>query len=127
MFVECGGDLSETYEKLYVQHVANDEKLRVHLTRGVGVDLDDLAVPIESFDIGEGGQWRDLKTVTLDVSEFRGADLEKANRIAAGQPVHLDITGADMTAFAFDTSMRGFGVGISIAEGSTGAGKYPQT
>lgn len=108
--VACGGKLSKTHGKLYVQHVANDDKLRVHLSRGVGVELEDLAVPIESFDIGAGGQWTDLKTVTLDVSEFRGADLEKAKRIEVGQPVHLDITGADMTAFAFDTSMHGFGV-----------------
>ncbi len=110
VLVERGGELSKTYEKLYVQHVVNDEKLRVHLARGAGVELVDLAVPIASFDIGEGGQWEHLNSVTLDFSEFRGADLEKAKRIVAGQPVHLDITGADMTAFAFDTSMRGYGV-----------------
>ena len=109
VLVKCGGELSEVYETLYVQHVANDDKLRVHLARGVGVELDDLAVPIESFDIGDGGRWEDLRTVTLDVSEFRGADLEKAKRIEPGQFVHLNITGADMTAFAFDTSMPGFG------------------
>jgi AGCS family alanine or glycine:cation symporter len=109
VLVRCGGELSEIYETLYVQHVADDETLRVHLTRGVGVELEDLAVPIDSFDMGPGGQWADLKTVTLDISEFRGADVEKASRIEAGQPVHLDIAGADMTAFAFDTSMPGFG------------------
>jgi len=107
--VECGGELPDIYETLYVQHVADDATLRVHLARGVGVELEDMAVPIESFDIGEGGQWEDLKTVTLDISGFRGTDLEKANRIKPGQPVHLDITGADMTAFAFDTSVPGFG------------------
>lgn len=109
VLVQCGGELSEIYETLYAQHVADDATLRVHLARGVGVELDDMAVPIESYDMVEGGRWKDLRTVTLDVSEFRGADSEKANRIEPGQPVHLDITGADMTAFAFDTSVPGFG------------------
>jgi AGCS family alanine or glycine:cation symporter len=107
--VACGGDLSEIYQTLYVQHVTDDKTLRVHLARGVGVELEDLSVPIDSVDIGEGGQWQDLKTVTLDISQCQGADGESAERIAVGQPVHLDITGADMTAFAFDTSMPGFG------------------
>ena len=34
---------------------------------------------------------------------------ELLQRIEVGQPVHLDITGADMTGFAFDTSMPGIG------------------
>jgi AGCS family alanine or glycine:cation symporter len=106
--VECGGELSEVYQTLYVQHVTEDRTLRVHLSRGGG-ELEDLTVPIASFDIGAGGRWQDLKTVTLDTSELQNADRERAQRIAAGQPVHLDITGADMTAFAFDTSMPGFG------------------
>ncbi len=107
--VECGGELSEIYQVLYVQHVTEDKTLRVHLARGAGVELVDLIVPIDSFDIGQGGRWEDLRTVTLDTSQLQGDDREQAERIAVGQPVHLDITGADMTAFAFDTSMPGFG------------------
>ncbi len=109
VIVQCGGELTEVYEALYVQHITGDKRLRVHLARGVGVELEDMAVPIESVDIGEGGGWKDVKTVTLNVSELEGKDIEKAERIKPGQPVHLDITGADMTGFAFDTSLPGFG------------------
>jgi AGCS family alanine or glycine:cation symporter len=109
VIVECGGEMPDKLKVLYVDHITSDENLRVHLAGGIGIDFEDVAIPIVDVDIAEGGAWEDLRTVTLDLSNLNGADREKAELVVVGQTVHLDITGADMTSFAFDTSLPGFG------------------
>ncbi len=114
--VERNDDVQEKYQALYADIVNNDDKLRVQLASGVGVEFADLAVPIASVDMGEGGAWQDVKTVTLDASDPDTVDQTEAARILPGMEVHLDIAGADMTAFAFDTTFVGLGrYGVTLA------------
>ncbi|MFV1965869.1 MAG: alanine/glycine:cation symporter family protein [Pirellulaceae bacterium] len=107
--VHCDGELSDTHASLYLQNVTRADRLRVHLARGIGVDFEDLAIPVASVQIAEGGTWDDVESITLDTSHLQRNDRALVERIAVGQPVHLDITGADMTGFAFETSMPGIG------------------
>ena len=53
-----------------------------------------------------------MRTVTLDLKDMKEkkpSDFEAISKYAVGQPVHLAMDGADLTAFAFDTSIKGFG------------------
>lgn len=108
--VQCGGRLPEQLAPLYFDLVQKAEgKLRVHLARGVGQEFKEVAVPIASVQMGPGEGWEAIQALTLDAGQVADADREQADLIAVGQPVHLDITGAEMMAFAFDTSVPGFG------------------
>ena len=51
----------------------------------------------------------DLDDLALDLS---AVDEEERAAVAIGQPVHLDMEGADLTRFAFDTTLMGFGAYI---------------
>jgi AGCS family alanine or glycine:cation symporter len=108
--VQCGGQLSAQLAPLYFDLVQKAEgKLRVHLARGVGREFKDVAVPIASVQMGPGEGWERIQALTLDLGQVAEADRDRVDRIAVGQPVHLDITGAEMMAFAFDTTVPGFG------------------
>lgn len=110
VIVQCGGELPENFKLPYIELIQKKgAKLRVHLTRGVGNEFDDLPVPIVAKQMGEDDTWESLETVTLDLSAVAEGDLEKTGQLVIGQEVHLDITGADMTGFAFDTVIPGFG------------------
>lgn len=52
--------------------------------------------------------WQGLRTITLNAAESQGGDGER-DQLAIGQPVHLNITGAKLTGFAFDMTLPGFG------------------
>ena len=45
VIVECGGELPEKYEALYVDVLNHDDKLRIQLASGVGVEFDVLTFP----------------------------------------------------------------------------------
>jgi AGCS family alanine or glycine:cation symporter len=108
--VERGDQLREDIEPLYLDLIAKEGgKLRVHLARGVGQKFDDVAVDIASVQQGEGTGWNNVRTITMDLSAAAENDPEKAALVAVGQQVHLDISGAEMTGFAFDTVVPGFG------------------
>jgi AGCS family alanine or glycine:cation symporter len=53
--------------------------------------------------------WSGVRSLVLDVSQATGPARERVALLELGQPVHLDITGAKLTSFAFDTTVRGFG------------------
>ena len=120
--VECQENIPAELEQLYLDRIATGKNLAVHLVRNVNEVLETLAVPISAVERsgvprsapdpregGETGGWEDLHALTLDLSALRGSDRDKISQIQAGQPVHLDITGAEMTSFAFDTAIFGFG------------------
>ncbi|MGD8453688.1 MAG: alanine/glycine:cation symporter family protein [Phycisphaerae bacterium] len=54
-------------------------------------------------------QWATLPPATLDVS---GVEEKERARLAAGQTVHLCMEGAELTRFAFDATLPGFGMWI---------------
>jgi AGCS family alanine or glycine:cation symporter len=108
--IECRAEVPENLESLYLELVQKDKaKLRVHLNRGTGEELEDLILPIDHIEMTEGEGWAGVATITLDPSRADEDDLDKVAQLAVGQPAHVDIEGADMTAFAFDTTISGFG------------------
>ena len=106
VLVQCAEELPEKLQKLYLARIAPDKNLRIHTLRGVGEELEDVTAPIVTVDRVEGEEWASLRTLTLSLED---AGDEEREQIATGQPVHLDITGAELTGFAFDTSVEGFG------------------
>jgi AGCS family alanine or glycine:cation symporter len=103
--VQCTKELPETMRPLYLDRIQVAKPLDIHVARGVGVEFTELTFPVASI-ARDGERWQDMHAVRLDIS---GADEETRARIEPGQPVHLDLNGAEMTGFAFDTTVRGFG------------------
>jgi len=94
-------------EGLYLERMVVDSKnLAIHVLRQRDQELEFVSAPITSIDRGDGEGWEALKSVSVDLSELAEFDRE---RVAVGQHVHLDLDGAELTGFAFDTTMKGFG------------------
>lgn len=106
--VETAAAPPQNMTALYLERIRadSDKKLAVHVTREMGKELATVAVPIAAVDRGDGNGWSALKTVSLALAELPDEDRAK---IAVGQYVHLDMDGAAMTGFAFDTTIKGFG------------------
>ncbi len=104
--VQCTGELPPKMEKLYLARIAQGKSLAIHTVRGVGTKLQTVSAPIETIDKSPGDWWTSISSLTLDTAELSD---EVRETIVVGQQVHLDITGAEMTGFAFDTAFMGFG------------------
>ena len=88
----------------------NERTLSIHVARPNAKDLEALAVPILALEPDEATAWTDVRRVVLDLTDLEGDDRELIDKLAVDQPVHLALDGADLTAFAFDTSIKGFGM-----------------
>ncbi len=103
--------------ELYLERLQAPEKtgtqLAIHTTRGVGAELKTVKIDIPKGTVPDSGptqvRWADLASLTLDLSVV---DEQTRATVAVGQPVHLDIEGAELTRFAFDTTLMGFGAYI---------------
>jgi len=106
--VECGSEMRANMEDLYLERVQvnSGKTLSIHVVRELGKELATLEALITNVEKGDGEGWGAMKRVTLDLSDL--TDDNRA-RIAVGQHVHLDMDGAEMTGFAFDTTFKGFG------------------
>jgi len=105
--VQTGDTLPPNMEGLYLERMVVDSKnLAIHVLRQRDQELEFVSAPITSIDRGDGEGWEALKSVSVDLSELAEFDRE---RVAVGQHVHLDLDGAELTGFAFDTTMKGFG------------------
>ncbi|MFQ5414039.1 MAG: alanine/glycine:cation symporter family protein [Phycisphaerae bacterium] len=111
--VACNADIPADMEALYLDKLHADGPLAVHVVRDLHDQLKTVSVPIHAVE-RSGERWRGVRTVTLDLSNI--SKPEERAAIAVGQPVHLDIAGAALTAFAFDTKVSGFG-GYIVAIG----------
>jgi len=99
-------ELPTKMEPLYLMRLKVGKNLTVQTQRGVDKTLETVDLPIKTFEVtGEGG-WGAVQTITLDLAKL---SQEKRAKLAVDQPVHLDIAGAEMTGFAFDTVVLGFG------------------
>ncbi|MFQ5806178.1 MAG: alanine/glycine:cation symporter family protein [Phycisphaerae bacterium] len=110
--VQCGGELPQAMDALYVDRVqpGEERKLTIYVERGDSDKLDTLDVEISDLQQDETWQgWASLQTVALDLTKVAEDDRDKIANISEGQPVHLAMAGADLTAFAFDTTIFGFG------------------
>ncbi|MCH7812931.1 MAG: alanine:cation symporter family protein [Planctomycetes bacterium] len=110
--VNCNAELTEKFAPLYFDRIqmGNERNLSIHLARPNAKDLVELSVPIAALEPDGVSAWTDVRRVVLDLTELKGDNREKIAQLAVGQPVHLTLDGADLTAFAFDTSIKGFGM-----------------
>ena len=108
--VECATDLPAKFERPYLDAVQADEthELAVYVKRNEGEEPETLSCPIAAIEGNRDEGWAALRTITLSVPRTEDEAEERA-LLAVGQPVHLDITGAKLTGFAFDMPLPGFG------------------
>lgn len=114
VLVKCGGQLPDNMQPLYLDRIHVGGELVIY-TKGGSEDgsSDTLVAPILEVEMADGLEgWAALQSLTLDVSSYREDDPDILNTIRADQPVHLRLDGAEMTRFAFDTALKGFGLYI---------------
>jgi AGCS family alanine or glycine:cation symporter len=106
--VECGDAPPPTMEPLYLDRLVTDagNDLGIQVVREMGKEPETVTAPIVGVEKAEGDGWVALRTISLDLSDLKEEDRA---RVAVGQHVHLDMDGAEMTGFAFDTTFKGFG------------------
>ncbi|MCP4590943.1 MAG: sodium:alanine symporter family protein [bacterium] len=119
VLVSCNADVPENLSPLYydMAQPGDDRELAVYVERTVGREPTTVIAEISSVEADAGDSWSAMRTLTLDLGSLRDKDTAEFSeevrgniaRLEPGQPVHVDITGAHMTAFAFDTTVRGFG------------------
>lgn len=80
--------------------------LAIHTQRGVGQPLEVVKVPLIERRPNDAREWSAVNEFALDLSRVAPAQRAK---LAAGQPAHLNIDGAELMRFAFDTTLPGFG------------------
>lgn len=112
--VQVNHDVPENFRGLYADrvNVSTDHVnyyLLVYAPHGADTGLQATKLPV--IDITRTGDnpqtWADYATVTLDL---HGLKPEQRAALQAGQAAHLNLEGAEMMRFAFDTTIRGFGV-----------------
>ncbi len=106
--VQCGEAPPSEMEHLYLERIqgGEDKELSIHVLRDATKLLGTVPVPIREVEKGDGDGWSALRSVSLDLTELDDDDRAK---IAVGQPVHLEMDGAEITGFAFDITITGFG------------------
>ncbi|MCH7704424.1 MAG: alanine:cation symporter family protein, partial [Planctomycetes bacterium] len=120
--VRCEGEIPSKMEALYFDRCQPPKEketprkltLRTVQTNAAGeAEAKKYDVAISAWDRDESHEgWASVRTVTLDLKDMKEkkpADFEAISKYTVGQPVHLAMNGADLTAFAFDTSIKGFG------------------
>jgi len=106
--VTLNQDTSERYQRacLAEMNAVKEQTLAIHVEQTRGVEPERVVLPIVAFDGDPESEWSSLRGLSLSLKDV--TDKERAE-LAIGQAVHLDITGAKMTSFAFDTVVAGFG------------------
>ncbi len=104
--VECRENVPARFQNLYFERVHVGGKLEIHVVRSVDEELRTVTGTITSIEKSGGDDWESLHSLKLDLSDVPP---EQRGQVAVGQQVHLNIAGADMTSFAFDTAVHGFG------------------
>lgn len=108
--VARGEEMPANMKELYLARIAADagKNLAIHVVREKGKELQTVIAPIASIETDGNAGWDAITRVTLDLSP-PAVPPEKRAKVAVGQAVHLDMDGAEMTGFAFDTVIDGFG------------------
>ncbi len=110
IIVQCDSAVPAKYHHLYLDavQIGDDNELVVNVEHEQGKEAKTFECPIEAIDGNPEEGWAALRTITLDASQSKSGQNER-NKLAVGQPVHLNITGAKLTGFAFDLTIPGFG------------------
>ena len=111
--IVCTPELEERFQRTYLAELAGGEdSLAVHVLHEPGNEPERAILPITEIDGGLEHGWAGVRGMTLSLSapgDGETAPIENHDKVEIGQPVHLDISGAKMTGFAFDTVVPGFG------------------
>lgn len=106
----------ERFAALYLDRLRDPgrsgSQFAIHTARGAGVEAKQVKLDVPKGIVPEGigpEDWEALPPVTLDLAPVRDEDRAK---LAVGQPVHIDMEGAELTRFAFDTTLLGFGAWV---------------
>jgi AGCS family alanine or glycine:cation symporter len=109
--VELADTLPERFKELYLDRIHAGRQLAVHTAvDAVAGGWDRVVLPVKNLVLPEGNdgeaRWSQLTTLALDLEDV---DAEARGELKVGQPVHLDLEGAELTRFAFDTTLKGLG------------------
>lgn len=106
--VQCDRQIPDRMADLYYNRLTRvgQNYLVIHTQRGVGQAFESVKVPILGLRPQGVAKWSDVTGVTLNLS---GVETQDRARLLKGQPAHLNIDGAEMMRFAFDTTLPGFG------------------
>ena len=108
--VQCGTEVPENMQPLYLDRIQVGRELQILTFSG---DQHRGKVTGEIVEVErEGETWGGLRTVTLEVPFEKEEDRATFATIAPAQDVHLSMDGAEMTRFAFDCEVQGFGLYI---------------
>lgn len=89
--------------------LADEAPLSVYVSREQGVEAAQQHAKIKEFNNARPKRYGDMKTLTLSMAGMDDEERAHAEAVEVGQPVFLPLDGADMTRFAFDSVLRGFG------------------
>jgi len=108
--VKCATDLPEHFQQPYAQALQSKtgRHLAIFVDHQPGDDPVAVALPVGNVEGDLSVGWKGVSRVTLSL-DTRSVSKKTRKRLAVGQPVHLDLNGAELTAVAFDTSIFGFG------------------
>ncbi|MFQ5461624.1 MAG: alanine:cation symporter family protein, partial [Phycisphaerae bacterium] len=104
--VRCADELPQTYDRLYRDKLVDGNALAIQIVRDTHHELKTVTAIVTDLGTSPPATWAQLSTITLDASEM---DADALAQVTPGQQVHLDIAGAELTSFAFDTAIYGFG------------------
>ncbi|UCG34212.1 MAG: sodium:alanine symporter family protein [Phycisphaerales bacterium] len=106
--VTTNKDLPEKMARAYLREVVPGAKVGVYVHREAGEETEQVKCLVSDV-VAEGEGWDRVRSLVLIETAEDNTDENRA-LLALGQPVHLDMDGAEMTRFAFDTAMPGFGL-----------------
>lgn len=106
--IRINQDVGDKYHPLYLNRIANEKNLSVQVVRDQQKELETVEAPITGLE-EDPASWEALTFIQIDVAALPD---EKRELLQAGQHVHLGMEGAELTSFAFDTAITGFGTYI---------------
>ncbi len=107
--VACNPDVPDQFHQTYAHSLAGEDgHLAVVLSHEQGGGPDTVVLSVDSIKGDLSAGWTGIANVMLSLDNDE-ITKEQRKQIVVGQPVHLDLDGAKLTAVAFDTSIFGFG------------------
>ncbi len=108
--VKCAEDIPAHFYDSYSQALSGDagRRLAVFVAQEPGGPPESVVLSVSGVEGDLSAGWTGVSGVTLSLDD-KNITTKERERIVPGQPVHLQLNGAELTAVAFDTSIFGFG------------------
>ncbi len=105
--------LPEDLQRAYLHEMEFGTKMAIHLAQKFATSVEDkpdiVAMSVDIERLASSDSWDSLTDIALDRRSVSGDDLTKLSKIEVGMPVHVDVEGAELMRFAFDTQVTGLG------------------